>query len=111
MHKICFDPLLGILNVKRERGSLQFCISCLVHFSDNRRRVKEYIHLMSEINNEIKFTYTAQINDVYKIYIHWTNHSATAIYFEWSFRPFLFFNGAGGESNFAIFPPLIRMFH
>ena len=77
------------------------------------------LHFMSDsfyfdctATNEIEFTYTAQINDVYNIhllYIHWTNH-ASASPTEWSFRPFLFFNRAG-DSHFAIFPPLIRMFH
>jgi len=90
---------------RKEEGKT---LSAILHF------MSDSFYFDSTATNEIKFTFTAQINDVYNIhllYIHWTNHaSATTDYFEWSFRPFLFFN-RDGEANFAIFSPLIRMFH
>ena len=104
MHKICFDPLLGILNVKKERLSLQFCISCLIHFTliaHSNKWNKIYIHCANKWCLQHTFT------------LHTLNKSCfcyTTEYFEWSFWPFLFFNRAA-EANFAIFPPLIRMFH
>ena len=92
---------------RKEKGET---FSAILHF------MSDSFYFDCTATNEIKFTYTAQINDVYNIhllYIHWTNHASAILRNTLNGlfgNSFLFFNW-DGEANFAIFPPLIRMFH